>query len=101
MTSTMALAGFGLANIGMPEMLVVLAIVLIIFGPKKLPSLGRAIGKSIQEFRGGMKDLGSVLDEETDASDTTVQTADLDPEPVKSDNRAVASSSDGEPAKTN
>jgi sec-independent protein translocase protein TatA len=101
MTSTMALAGFNFANIGMPEMVILLAIVLIIFGPKKLPSLGRAIGKSIREFKGGMKDLGSVLDEEEETNGKPVQTADLDPKPVNSGDHAVTSSSDGEPAKTN
>ncbi len=38
-------------NIGMPELILVLVVVLIIFGPKKLPEVGRAIGKSIRGFK--------------------------------------------------
>jgi sec-independent protein translocase protein TatA len=38
-------------NIGLPEILVVLVIALVIFGPKRLPELGRSVGKGIREFR--------------------------------------------------
>ena len=40
--------------IGMTEILVVLVIVLIIFGPKKLPQLARAVGNSVHEYRKGL-----------------------------------------------
>ncbi len=38
-------------NIGMPELILVLVIVLVVFGPAKLPEVGRAIGKSIRGFK--------------------------------------------------
>jgi sec-independent protein translocase protein TatA len=38
-------------NFSMPELMLVLVIALVIFGPGKLPEVGRAIGKSLQEFR--------------------------------------------------
>lgn len=38
-------------NIGVPELILVLALALIIFGPGKLPDLGKAVGKTIREFR--------------------------------------------------
>lgn len=41
-------------NIGLPEILVVLVIALIVFGPKRLPELGRSLGKGIREFRGSV-----------------------------------------------
>lgn len=41
-------------NIGPLEIGIVLVIVLIIFGPKKLPDLGRSLGSSIREFKGGI-----------------------------------------------
>jgi TatA/E family protein of Tat protein translocase len=41
-------------NIGLPEILIVLIIALIVFGPKRLPELGRSLGKGIREFRGSL-----------------------------------------------
>ncbi|MBE0447269.1 MAG: twin-arginine translocase TatA/TatE family subunit [Actinobacteria bacterium] len=38
-------------SLGLPELLLILAIVLVIFGPKKLPAMGRAIGQSIRELK--------------------------------------------------
>ena len=45
-----------MGKIGTTELLVVLAIVLIIFGPKALPKLGRSLGKTLGSFRKGMSD---------------------------------------------
>jgi len=41
----------------LPELIIVLVVALLIFGPKKLPEMGSAIGKSIKEFRKGMHEL--------------------------------------------
>jgi sec-independent protein translocase protein TatA len=41
-------------NIGLPEVLVVLVIALIVFGPKRLPELGKSMGKGIREFKGSL-----------------------------------------------
>jgi sec-independent protein translocase protein TatA len=38
-------------NIGLPEILIVLLIALIVFGPKRLPEMGRSLGKGIREFK--------------------------------------------------
>ena len=43
-------------NIGFPEMIVILIIILIVFGPGKLPELGSKIGKSFKEFKKALKD---------------------------------------------
>ncbi len=51
-------------GVNAPELIVVLIIVLIIFGPKKLPGLGRAVGSTIKEFRESVKGLGDVMNEE-------------------------------------
>jgi sec-independent protein translocase protein TatA len=41
-------------NIGLPEIAIVLIIALIVFGPKRLPELGRSLGKGIREFKGSI-----------------------------------------------
>jgi len=46
----MQMFGF-LPNVGFPELVLILALALIIFGPGKLPEVGRAVGKSIKEFK--------------------------------------------------
>ena len=51
-------------NIGMPELVIILVIALIIFGPRKLPELGRSLGKSIGEFKKASNELRNTLDEE-------------------------------------
>jgi sec-independent protein translocase protein TatA len=43
-------------NLGLPELLVILAIVVIIFGANKLPQLGRGIGSAIKNFKDEVKD---------------------------------------------
>jgi len=40
-----------LSNIGFPGLILILVIALIIFGPNKLPEIGRAVGKSMREFK--------------------------------------------------
>ena len=53
-----------MGKIGTTELLVVLAIVLIIFGPKALPKLGRSLGKTLGSFRKGMSDGADDEEEE-------------------------------------
>ncbi|MCX6537342.1 MAG: TatA/E family twin arginine-targeting protein translocase [Acidobacteria bacterium] len=55
--------------IGMPELIVILVIALIIFGPRKLPELGRSLGKSIAEFKRASNELKNTLEEEIRVED--------------------------------
>ena len=47
-----------MGQIGFPELLVILAIVLVLVGTKRLPKLGRALGESIREFQQAVKARG-------------------------------------------
>jgi sec-independent protein translocase protein TatA len=81
-----------LGSIGMPELLVIFLIALVIFGPRKLPELGRSLGKSLAEFKRASNELRSTLEEEIRLEDQrepqkpTVQTAQSTPVPAASVN---------------
>lgn len=57
-------------SIGMPELLVIFFIALIIFGPRKLPELGKSLGRSLSEFRRASNELRSTLEEEIRSEET-------------------------------
>ncbi len=48
----------------MPELIIILVVALLIFGPKKLPEMGSAIGKSIKEFKKGVNEISQPKAEE-------------------------------------
>lgn len=51
-------------SIGMPELIIILVIALIIFGPRKLPELGKSLGRGINEFKKASTDLQNTLEQE-------------------------------------
>jgi len=51
-------------SIGMPELVIILVIALIIFGPRKLPELGKSLGRSLNEFKRASTDLQNTLEQE-------------------------------------
>src|SRR5688572_27908156 len=69
-----------LPSLSMPELLIILVIALIIFGPRKLPDLGRSLGKSIGEFRRASNELKSTLEEEIRLEEVKEQRAKMDAE---------------------
>ncbi len=55
-------------RLGSTELLIILGIVLIIFGPSKLPELGKTLGNGIRELRSSTKDLKESIDLEEDVN---------------------------------
>jgi len=50
--------------LGVPELLLIFAVVLIVFGPRKIPEIGRMLGKAMGEFRKATDDLKSTIERE-------------------------------------
>lgn len=71
-------------NIGPLEIAIVLIIALLVFGPKKLPDLGRSVGRGISEFRDGLSNIGNDDDREDDADEA--EPAELTPPPTDQNN---------------
>jgi TatA/E family protein of Tat protein translocase len=60
---------FMFGNIGLPELLIIMAIALLIFGPKKLPEVGKSIGKALREFRKASDEIKDKIDQEIHAEE--------------------------------
>ncbi len=56
-------------SIGLPELLLIFVIALLLFGPRKLPDIGKSLGKAMGEFRRASNDLQRSLEEEVAAED--------------------------------
>jgi len=63
-------------SIGMPELIIIFVIALIIFGPRKLPELGRTLGKSLAEFKRATNELKSTLEDEIRLEEQQLQRAE-------------------------
>jgi TatA/E family protein of Tat protein translocase len=79
-------------SIGMPELMIIFVIALIIFGPRKLPELGRSMGRRLSEFKRASNELRSTLDEEIRVEKSTPEPPR--PEPEERDQSAGADSAD-------
>ena len=62
-----------MGSVGFPELIIIFVIALIIFGPRKLPEIGRSLGKSLAEFKKASNDLRSTLEEEIRLDETRSQ----------------------------
>jgi TatA/E family protein of Tat protein translocase len=56
-------------SLGMPELLLILVIALIVFGPKKLPEVGRSLGKAMREFKRTTEDIKGKFEEQINAEE--------------------------------
>jgi len=59
-----------MGSIGVPEMIIIFIVALIVFGPKKLPELGKSLGKGLAEFRRASYELKATIEEEVRSIET-------------------------------
>lgn len=62
-------------GIGLPEMAVIFTIALLVFGPKKLPEIGRSVGKALRGFQDASRDFESEFTKEAKQLEETVTTS--------------------------
>lgn len=79
--------------LGFPELIIIFVVALIVFGPRKLPELGRSLGKSLSEFKRASNELRSTLDEEIRLEDRRAATASSTAAPASPSASAGAPSS--------
>jgi TatA/E family protein of Tat protein translocase len=72
-----------MGNLGMPEIMMIMLLALLLFGPKKLPEIGKQVGKALGEFRRASNDLKRSIQDEVDKAQVGLDTisSDLKPEP--------------------
>jgi sec-independent protein translocase protein TatA len=87
-------------SIGMPELVIILVIALIIFGPRKLPELGRSLGKSLGEFKKASNELRSTLEEEVRVEEQKEQREKMEAEQASAIDAAKTGSPSAEPITT-
>lgn len=58
-----------IGSLGGPELLLVLVLALVLFGPRRLPQIGRTIGRAMAEFRGAANEFRSTLEREVEAQE--------------------------------
>ncbi|MDP4107977.1 MAG: twin-arginine translocase TatA/TatE family subunit [Bacillota bacterium] len=61
------------SNIGMPGLILILVLALIIFGPKKLPEIGRAFGQTLKEFKRSTRELTEDVMKDSDEDHKTIK----------------------------
>ena len=80
-------------NLGFPEIMIILVVALLVFGPMKLPDLGRSLGNGIREFRKGTQGLKAELEGSMKAEEVP---APLVAEPLRLEPVRLVKSSDAQ-----
>jgi sec-independent protein translocase protein TatA len=76
--------------IGVPELIIIFVVALIVFGPRKLPELGKSLGRGLAEFRRASNELKSTIEEEVRAIEAEVPASSYTASESKSDFRLAS-----------
>ena len=90
-----------MGSLGMPEILIILVIALIIFGPRKLPELGKTLGQSLAQFRRASEDFKRQWEDEVVMERHRIESPPPAPFEHSSYSDSAPASTDGEQVRTN
>ena len=77
-----------LGNLGFPEIMIILVIVLLLFGAKRIPEIAGSMGKGIKEFKKNINDATREIDPDTPRYDNRLNPSDMNPQrPVNEETR--------------
>lgn len=79
-----------MGNLGMPELLMIMVLALLLFGPKKLPEIGKSVGKALGEFKRASNDLKRTIEDEMEKASSAVKIDDPPHDPAKSEPEKAA-----------
>lgn len=79
-----------MGNLGMPELLMIMVLALLLFGPKKLPEIGKQVGKALGEFKRASNDLKRTIEDEMEKASSAVKIDDPPRETVPETAKAEA-----------
>jgi len=85
--------GFMIGGFGMWEMIFIFLVILLLFGAKKLPEIGSALGKGIREFKSSVREI----ENEFKAPDRQIHRSSPPPTPAQQDDEDEKGDDDGEP----
>lgn len=70
-----------MGNLGMPELMMIMLLALLLFGPKKLPEIGKQVGKALGEFKRASNDLKRSIQDEMDKAQAGLDSISSDLKP--------------------
>lgn len=70
-----------MGNLGMPELMMIMLLALLLFGPRKLPEIGKQVGKALGEFRRASNDLKRSIQDEMDKAQAGLDSISSDLKP--------------------
>ena len=68
-----------MGNLGMPELIMIMVLALLLFGPKKLPEIGKTVGKALWEFKRASNDLKKTIEDEMSQAQAGFNSMSSDP----------------------
>jgi TatA/E family protein of Tat protein translocase len=84
-----------MGNLGMPELMMIMVLALLLFGPKKLPEIGKQVGKALGEFKRASNDLKRTIEDEMEKASSAVK---IDDPPKPEADKAEPAKAEAAPA---